>query len=315
MQKIIYTFLFCVLSFVGFAQNLVFTFDDAEWQTSSCGNGQPNYDEPLPIDFFATLNKLCTIGIQPIITVSKSNDAHSGQSALLRTQVFGTANADSTAGTFSTLVPGLINSGKFNSSNLTNPLEQGQPYTQRPACISGWYKYMPINADSAAISVKLTNSHLLVGEASQVMLSAVPSWTFFSIDFTYYNTNNPDTINLVFVASAGGQAGDGYKGSRLWIDEVTIGTCINAISEEKAAFAQVFPNPAQGFIQVEWDKLEKPIQFSLFTIEGKKVKEALLFSPEKIDISDLPEGMYFYELINAENERMTAIMTVSCRCQ
>lgn len=310
MQKNIYFLFFCLLTFSSFAQNLVFTFDDSEWQTSSCGNGQPNYDEPKPIDFFATLNKLCTIGIQPIITVSKTNDAHSGQAALLRTQVFGTANPDSTAGAFSTLVPGLINSGVFNSTNLTNPLEQGQPYTQRPACISGWYKYLPINADSAAISLRLTKNHQLVGNASMAVLAPVPNWTFFSLDVVYISTDNPDTIDLVFASSAGGQVGDGYKGSRLFIDEITIGTCVNAIAAENKAFAQLFPNPTSDFLKIDWDKNNAPLQFSLYNLDGKKVKETVLFSPTAINLVDLPNGIYFYELINAENQRMTGRISV-----
>lgn len=310
MKKFSYFIIFCMANIGIFAQNLVFTFDDAEWQTSSCGNGFPNYDEPLPLDFFATLNKLCTIGIQPIITVSKTNDAHSGQAAMLRTQVFGTANPDSTAGAFSTLVPGLINSGTFNSANFANPLQQGQPYTQRPACLSGWYKYLPINADSAAISLRLTKNHQLVGSASMAVLSPVPSWTFFSLDINYLNTDNPDTIDLVFASSAGGQVGDGYKGSRLFIDEVTIGTCVSDISGGNVAFAQVFPNPTKDNITIDWDKSKAPIQFSMFNIEGKKVKELTLFSHETFIINDLSAGLYFYEIINVQNERMTGNLSL-----
>lgn len=302
MKYYISFILLIMLSKVSDAQNLVFSFDNAEWETYSCGNGQPDYQEPKPTTFFTTLNKLCTIGLQPIITVSQTNDAYMGQAALMRTQILGTANQDSTPSLFSTLIPGLINSGTFNTANIANPLEQGQPYTGRPACFTGWYKYLPINQDSGAISVKLTKNGQLIGNAEQVIKSAVTTWTQFNLNFTYVSTDNPDTINISFVSSAGGQDGDGYKGSKLYIDEVFIGTCTNAVGEGSAVFVNLFPNPASEEIFIDWKENIGQVQFELYSLQGKKVKEMTLFSATQISVKELPKGLYFYQINDRENK-------------
>ncbi len=296
MKKLTIFIFLCVYILQYNAQNLSFSFDNAEWETYSCGNGQPDYQEPKPTTFFTTLNKLCTIGLQPIITVSQTTDAYMGQAALLRTQVLGSANPDSTPTLFSTLIPGLINSGTFNTANIANPLEQGQPYTDRPTCFTGWYKYLPINQDSAAISVRLTKGGQIIGSAEQVILSAVTNWTQFNLTFNYVSTNNPDTIIMSFASSAGGQAGDGYKGSKLYIDEVFVGTCTNTIADENIIFATLFPNPTTQHIEVNWNNNVGAIQFELYTLEGKKVKEMNLFSPTQISLEGLTKGIYFYQI-------------------
>lgn len=292
------------------AQNLDLNLDDPNWVAGSCGNNI-NYENPGPANFWVTMNQLCALG-SPIVTVTKTSDAVSGQAAVLRTQILGTANADSTPGFLSRLVPGLINSGTLDVNNTFNPLQQGKPFTSRPACFEGYYKYSPIFGDSAAIYVKLALSGQTVGTAYISVTQAVNNYTFFSIPVNYVNSSNPDSINVVLVSSAGSQDNKGRKGSRLWVDEIHIGTCTVGIEDKAIVLGQVFPNPASNDLTISLAENVSSGDFQLFNVEGKLVKSAFLSSMETtLSLNDLPNGMYFYTLVSQDGKRMSGKLDIS----
>ena len=177
MKKVLFSLL---LIFVvsGFSQDINLHLDDTEWQQGSCGSGLPTYEDPTPTNYWTTLNNLCSLG-NSIVTVKKTTDAYLGTAAKLRSDILGTANADSTPGFLARLIPGLVNTGTLNPSNFTTPLEQGKPYTGRPSCFQGYYKYLPVFTDSAAIYAQLRKGDIVVGEASMVVKTTVSNYTMF----------------------------------------------------------------------------------------------------------------------------------------
>lgn len=284
------------------AQDITVQFEDSEWDTQSCGSGQPNYLELKPTTFWANLNSLCKLG-QPIITVTQTTDAVSGKAALLRTQILGIANADSTPGFGSRLIPGLINSGALNTSNLNNPLIQGQPYTGRPSCMRGYYKFFPIQGDSAAIYVELRKNGAIVGKAALSVTAPTATYTQFDLPITYFNTNTPDSINIVFASSSGALSNKGRKGTRLYLDEVEIlMDCTSGIG--KASYeplAKLYPNPATSQLNVKLFEGISELHLSLYNLEGKKILERVVLETNtEISLDGLPAGFYTY-LLQAPN--------------
>jgi hypothetical protein len=78
--------------------------------------------------------------------------------------------------------------------------------------------YCVLSRWDAASSKRVT-----VGEARRVVYEAVQTWTPFSFPIDYLSGDQPDTITVVFAASAGGDMMKGEPGSTLWIDAVHIG--------------------------------------------------------------------------------------------
>jgi len=243
------------------------------------------------------MNQLCKLG-SPIVTVTPTTDAVVGKAAMLRSQVLGIVKADSTPGFGGTLVPGLVNSGVLNTSNLTNPLRQGQPYTGKPQCLQGYYKYLPYSSDSAALYASLKSGGVEVGRASMVVKSAVPQYTMFNIPFVYTSPNTPDSINIVFVSSAGSQNNKGYKGSRLFIDEIGVYmVCPTAIEKPEITFSHVSPNPAKDKVEISLNNEIVAANMLIFNMEGKLVaSHDLTEIRNEVSIAELPAGIYVYHI-------------------
>ena len=141
-------------------------------------------------DFWATLNPLLLLGGPE--TVTKDADAHSGSyAARLETKSFGTL-----------IISGLLVSGEFITSDPF--IIQGQPFTEMPERFTGYYKYSPVNGDSAIILSRLvkynstTDTFDLVAEASLSVRDEVSDYEMFDLEFDYLMPGvEPDSIILL----------------------------------------------------------------------------------------------------------------------
>jgi hypothetical protein len=84
---------------------------------------------------------------------------------------------------------------------------------------------MGVNGDSCEIRTTLTKwdpaagKHFKVGEAIMRTTELVDEYTFFDLEFEYFSTEEPDTIDMVFAASAGGEFFVGGVGSTIYVDD------------------------------------------------------------------------------------------------
>ena len=83
-------------------------------------------------------------------------------------------------------------------------------------------------------------------------------------------------------------------------------TAINEISLEKFPAYQLYPNPAQDKLYVQFDKeLEPNTLISIFNIQGKEQPsefyDGSLKSPIILDCANLPDGIYFLKIGNDSN--------------
>ena len=101
----------------------------------------------------------------------------------------------------------------------------GVPYKSKPLRFQGYYKYMGVDGDSCEIRTTLskwnpeTKHRDKVGEAIYRTTELVEDYTFFDFEIIYFLTEEPDTIDMVFAASAGGEYFVGGVGSTLYIDD------------------------------------------------------------------------------------------------
>lgn len=179
----------------------------------------PNYENPFPEGIWASANKIVDLNPSYYHAVLfKSDDAHSGNFAAKGV----TARFDGLP-----LLTGSLSTGLFDV-DLQNPLESmiiGVPYKSRPTKFQGFYKYFGVDGDSCEIRTSLTKwdpvagEQIKVGEAIMRTTDLVDEYTFFDLTFNYYSTEEPDTIDMVFAASAGGEIFVGGVGSTIYVDD------------------------------------------------------------------------------------------------
>jgi len=198
------------------AANLLPNMDMEDWIT------YPNYESPSPEGVWTSANKV--VDLNPAIypqLLFKTEDAYSGNYA---------AKAVTNEAIGMPLLTGSLSTGIF-SVNLDNPLKSmivGVPYKSRPTRFQGYYKYFPIDGDSCEIRTSLTRWNTetkkkdKVGEAIFRTTDTIPDYTFFDFEVIYFLTGNPDTIDMVFAASAGGEYFLGGVGSTIFVDDFTL---------------------------------------------------------------------------------------------
>lgn len=263
-----------------------------QWQLFANGL----YEEPT--GGWATANFVGTLGpAAPITTFKETQNVHSGCCA-----------AKMVSGQFNLLgglsVAGTLAYGKFvpDLGNFTNSLKLGQPFTERPARLQGYYSYFPEGEDSADLYVQLTRwvngQREIIGFGGIREYDEVPTYTFFDVSIDYSSSATPDSLAAVFVSSAGGQEFAAVEGSTLFIDDLVLlypnGIKIPMMSE---VGVQISPNPTSDLMRIQ---LATPLQqpeIRLYNLAGQLLhQQTLNGSDEIINVRQLPAGMVFYQL-------------------
>ena len=202
--------------FITRAANVLPNMDLEEWIT------YPNYENPAPEGVWASANKVVDLlpGVYPVL-LFKSEDSYSGTYAAK-------ARTDSASGM--PLLTGSLSTGLFNV-NLQNPLKSlitGVPYKSKPTKFQGYYKYFGVGGDSCEIRTTLskwnpaTKERDVIGEVVYRTTDLVDVYTFFDLEVVYFSAEEPDTIDVVFAASAGGEYFKGKIGSTIFVDDFNL---------------------------------------------------------------------------------------------
>jgi hypothetical protein len=87
----------------------------------------------------------------------------------------------------------------------------------------------------------------------------------------------------------------------VWVlDDITtlhyseLGT--TSIGENSSADIQVYPNPANNFINIKFNSPAADLKLELFDITGRMVLTTDLSGNQKINIGHLEDGLYIYRL-------------------
>lgn len=181
----------------------------------------------------------------------------------------------------------------------------GKPFTHKPLQFTGWYKCSLANGDSAAIEVFLKKSGNKIGAGKLVIDTNVNTWSQFSIPITYTSESTPDSVVVIFAASAGYDFTSietlmqckGQNGSTLFVDDVAFGYeqgVKQLLMPKKDMF--LFPNPVADKLTIKFNEFVDG-QLIIYDNLGREVESFLINSNNRIvDVGNYAAGSYFINL-------------------
>lgn len=201
------------LEFVG-SPDVIPNGDFEDWHTIE-------YEDPVKWGS-ANLYSALTMGTP---SVTQSSDAHDGTSSVRVETVEVEFEQDEPASHMGFLVNSRIQEGDFGS---------GQPYSDRPLELTGWYKYTANGTDTAFAAIEFNRWNSTFGFSESVYekgtyLMPAANWTQFSIDLSDFDTTQTIDSVLIYFASSTLMFVDSPAaplGSVLLLDELTLtGAC------------------------------------------------------------------------------------------
>lgn len=292
MRKINILFAFLAIfftSYSGYSQQNLINNSFENWEEVRNEQNQFLYEEPSG-NFWGTLNKLRLLN-GPVTTI-KSTDAYSGNySAHLETKSFGTFK-----------IPGLLATGFFNTNEVR--FVEGKPFIDSPQKISFFCKYLPQNGDSASIFVCLTkfnpisNKKDTIAEKSLIIREAINTFSKIELDLDYFSNEQPDSLNIVFVSSAGTRgiqsSQNAQIGSIFIIDDINLTYSPNEIKIENTPLKLSY-NELENSIIIHNPNILEKLYFRIYDLSSKIIyTEQIAPSYEtKIPLNNLQNGIYF----------------------
>ncbi len=182
----------------------------------------------------------------------------------------------------------------------------GQPFTHRPTYLKGWYKYSAVKGDSAAIEVFLKKNGNKVGGGKMLIYNDVNAWSEFSVPITYTSNDTPDSLVVIFAASAGYDFSSietlmeckGQDNSTLYIDDVVFdyeqGIQERLMSEMKI---DLLPNPVHSHLSIQ---AKEPLKGNIVIYDymGREINRYKINDKSLIiNISDYAAGSYLLNYI------------------
>jgi Secretion system C-terminal sorting domain len=232
------------------------------------------------------------------------------------------------------IFPGILSNAKANVPiSLTGGVgtitySGGTAVSQRITSVSAWVAYFPGldtathtlgGHDTATLSVQalgtLHGVDTLVGTGIVQILPST-SYTMITANITYFDTTRwVDLIRISFTSSAR----VALDSSTLFVDDVTMigiaqdtvvvaDTTADTISHTGiknivAKPVKVYPNPASNVIFLE-SPLNTALHFELLSVSGVRVAAKTVSRKDKVDVSGMAPGMYFYILRDDEGNVM-----------
>jgi len=222
--------------------------------------------------------------------VEKHTPAYKGEAALKIT----TTNLDDGQ-------LGFVTNGYPGDNNY---FEGGAPFTNLTDTLYGYYIYQPaVGSDDSAYVSMAFNSMGNTFMYAPKLLSATEQYTYFEIPFTLFQA--PDLVRID-ISSSKFEQNPAFNGSTLIIDELQFKSAPLATNIKKAIQnpfkSWVYPNPAQGFINIELDSKINNAQLMLYDFQGKQIwnKSFTESSQLQINTSFLSSGIYFYSISDGQ---------------
>ncbi|MFT5919648.1 MAG: hypothetical protein ACI9FU_001461 [Granulosicoccus sp.] len=250
------------------------------------------YTEPVD---WNTANE-CAAQIS-IVSVTESNDAHSGaSSARLETKDFLMALKVNGVVTTATMICDPSNPGQVG----------GYSETARPDSMVFWAKYTPVQTDNAYCQVIFFGAG---GDTDTIsydkhdVMGTVANWTRYSFPISWMTADNPTEASVLFNSSWGnGNENQGFEGSVFLVDDVEwTMTEPESVPEGEAQKWKLSPNPVSDFMTVTGTA--KGGQLEVYNITGERVGGWNLGAFQStINLSELPAGLYLYQLNTRNNE-------------
>ena len=294
------------------------------WETGQ-GQDTVTYDD-LMDPFWGSLNFLATLPPEmftgPVTLFKEAGRSGEAEDFAPRMEsssmVFGGEGVE-------LFIPGVVGTITVDIANIDATL--GYPFTSRPLGMKGYMKYAPVNGDSASIFVELKryNEDLgmsqMIGRGELIFKEAVADWTEFDLTIEYKSQVQPDSITVLFVASAGYNfdnflACQGQKGSSLWVDDVQLyyeeaTPEPDPSANENAALAasRLYPNPsADGRFNLQ---LSEACRVQVLSVTGQLLQDQEMAAG--VQALDLSKYAPAYYVVRLSNEKGSAALKAVVR--
>lgn len=192
--------------------------------------------------------------------------------------------------------------------NGQNPVDAlsfigGTPITaaQRPGSVGAWVKYYPNGSDTAHIMVNVLNSSgAVIGTADTMLTSTINLFGFVEPHITYSSTDTSATLQVIITSSPLG-VNAAKDSTIMYVDQISYtplpptGIAPNSQLQNNV---ECYPNPSTGIVYLHSNSSDK-LSWQVYNTSGQVVVHKILAAHNREDLSYLPAGTYFYNILNS----------------
>lgn len=263
-------------------------------------------------DLLMTLNGLYDMNgdeMETALTAFRESNAYEGNYAIRLTSVWFGGDVIFVPGALATLNEPETDNYVSDFLNLHH-IKLTESYEFKPWRLTGYYKYAPVNGDSAAIELKFyqQNGNVLSTCEKYVITEAADQWTPFDITTGLQNSiYGVAEISLVFASSAAYDFADleqceGQAGSSLYLDGLAfrydnepLGLIEPLIPVVKTS---VYPNPTTENVNFDFNK-DVNANLVIYNINGQQIATSQINGNHaEYNASALANGTYLYRIID-----------------
>lgn len=315
MRKIYFFLLALALPCLSFGQTIV-NGDMELWRTSTAGaHGPVSVEAPNNWNTSDTL--VIALGQNPLVALALgTSDADWRRQIFKETTIVhgGAASAKIMTRLEDTFhVPGVLTNAipsvsiSFSPPGITGiGIKGGSPVSVKPTSVSVWVQYYPgpSGVDSGTMTVQslghIAGKDSVIGTGF-VTIGPSSSWVQITAPITYtIDTTAVDTFRVTFTSS---KATTPRDSSTLYVDDMTMTSTANpdhtGVNNITAGGrVKVYPNPTSGILYI--DALQTSgLNCKVYSMNGQLLASKDISGKDAMDISYLPDGLYFYGVYDA----------------
>lgn len=235
-----------------------------------------------------------------------STDAHSGNTAL---ELHNSWDFTSNAGIAGAV--GLDDDSIFSGWGAFNLIPtyatSFNPFA--PFNFGFYYKYFPLNGDSAFAEITLWDSTgNQLGDGRAIITSAASNYTLITAPINYSMQGDVAFYSVFISNFYTADYGSRHPsfGTSMLVDDIGFNFASTSVSEEKsdASFINIYPNPSQDYITIN-SGINQTTPYKIHNLFGQLVEEGnFSASSETISIKNLNAGVYYIEMM-VDNRRIS----------
>ncbi|MBK5286491.1 MAG: T9SS type A sorting domain-containing protein [Bacteroidia bacterium] len=227
---------------------------------------------------------------------ARTIDVHSGNYAIELQTYLGNTSGNNVA------QAGMISTGYWD--NNCNCLMGGYPFSSQIDTLAFWYKYNPVNGDTAQVNLSFKNNGSVVSGANLNIYTAASTYQYAELPFNIGMTI--DTVIVQIQSSSWSDTALAFIGSDLIVDDVhfksqTVG--INHLHASSGLAGFSYPNPVHDVLNIRVENnSSSQTRLLIYDVTGRIVREESFTSIANIhqlNVSDLHSGIYVCELRSA----------------
>lgn len=166
--------------------------------------------------------------------------------------------------------------------------------------LQGYYRYEADAKDTGRINVR-TFAGISRRSNDNIYFPHTEEWTFFSVPLLYNDNLTPDSASVIAYSTI--QGSDRGEKTALYLDNLSMvmePTPINLSVTEKQLQASVYPNPCKNTLHINSDYIFDECH----AIDALGKVTSLQIMGRQIDMSILPNGLYFISLSNSKGRTL-----------